>query len=298
MPTANLGIGSGLTSTLGTGTGTANLGTGSGLIANLKDAGAVAPTYGAEYQAVYDTLTTPPSEAIAAAQNTMVEALVAAGIWAKLDVFYMYAQTTNAAGEALKNWKLPGTYDATAYNAPTFTALEGFTGDNFTSYIDCNWNPSVNGVYLTQNSASIGLYSRITALENDVDAGVSDGSEHLFLYTRLSDTNFRAIINAVGNVQKPPSGWTGMFIATRSASNSQQVWYNGGYLGADSDASIGVPNANMFVLAYNNNGTRSGASSKQFSMFFAGSLLSSGEILNLTNYFETYMDSNGKGVIP
>ena len=81
--------------------------------------------YCPEYQAVYDAFTTKPSAALASLQDIMVRALIDCGAWALLDVFYNYAVHTNAAGEALINWKLPGTFDATAFNAPTFTALEG-----------------------------------------------------------------------------------------------------------------------------------------------------------------------------
>jgi len=53
----------------------------------------------------------------------------------------------------------------------------------------------------------------------------------------------------------------------------------------------------MLVLARNNAGTPEKFSTKQLSLFFAGDGLTSGEITILTNAAETYMDSNGKGVI-
>ena len=46
----------------------------------------------AEYQGVYDTLTTKPSSAIADAQNTMVCGMVTDGTWAKRDIIYLAMQ--------------------------------------------------------------------------------------------------------------------------------------------------------------------------------------------------------------
>ena len=39
--------------------------------------------FNSEYQTVYDSLTTKPPAAVASAQNTMVQSLVDAGVWAK-----------------------------------------------------------------------------------------------------------------------------------------------------------------------------------------------------------------------
>ena len=295
MPTANLGIGSGLTSTLGTGTGTANLGTGSGLVADLKDPGAAAATYGTEYQAVYDSLTTKPSDEIALVQNTMVVALVAAGIWAKLDVFYVFAQTTNGAGEALKNWILPGTYDATAYNAPTFAALEGFTAGPL-KYIDTNWNPNTNGVNYTLNACSAGTYLRTDQIASTADFGVQGGTNQILLQTNTAGYTYIRVNGSSSNLVAC-SDSRGLFIIRRSTSILPQCYRNGSIYIDGNRVSTSIPNFNMYVLAKNVEGSATLISSRQNSMFFAGGLLSEGEITAFTNAFEAYMDSNGKGII-
>jgi hypothetical protein len=73
------------------------------------------PSFCAEYQAVYDAYTTKPSDAVATIYNTMVEKLVAAGLWStQWDIVRGYGMTTNDAGEALINWINPSTFGATA----------------------------------------------------------------------------------------------------------------------------------------------------------------------------------------
>ena len=52
--------------------------------------------YCAEYQAVYDLLDTKPGADTANAQNTLVTELKTAGVWAKGDLLYVFAQRTIA----------------------------------------------------------------------------------------------------------------------------------------------------------------------------------------------------------
>jgi hypothetical protein len=60
-----------------------------------------------EYNVVYRAMTTKPAADVAEAQNDMVKTLVDNGRWSKLDIFYLYAQSTNDDGEALLDWKQP-----------------------------------------------------------------------------------------------------------------------------------------------------------------------------------------------
>jgi len=292
--TANIGSGSSLTAALKVGTDSANLGSGSGLTANLKETGAETG-YSTEYQAVYDSLTTPPSKAIATAQDTMVTALVTAGVWTKLDLFYLFAQSTNGDGEALVNWVNPGTYDATAYNSPTFTALEGFTGAN-TKYIDCNWNPNSDGVNFTLNDASVGVYSRTDVDEAKSSFGIIDGSNGTLISIRNSGHTYNRLNTTIAG-DYVDSNSLGLYILNRTASNVNDMYKNGSLVTDDTDASSSVPNYNMYVLARNNGGVSERWVTKQISMFFAGGGLTTDDITNFTNAFETYMDSNSKGVI-
>jgi hypothetical protein len=115
-----------------------------------------------QYQDVYDAFTAKPSLTIANYQDTLVRALVAAGVWAKLDLLHIYAAHANTNGEAQINWINPGTFDAVLYGTPnpSFVALEGFTSDGANGYIKPGFTPSVNSIKATQNSASLGVYKR------------------------------------------------------------------------------------------------------------------------------------------
>ena len=254
----------------------------------------------AEYQAVYDSLTTPPSAGIAAAQNTMWCALVDAGIAAKIDVFYLFAQTINTAGEALVNWKNPGTFDATAYNSPVFVALEGFTSDGISKYIDTNWNATVNGVNYTLNDCSMAGYVRTNVSEDRYICGIQDATTDIVRINprKGGDTGEWWSNNATKEVVAAQADSRGMFVITRSAVNSRTGYRNKVVWGQDAVASVNVPDGNVFVLGQNLIGTGyNSITTRQVSLFFAGANLSLGEVTTLTDTIEVYMDSNGKGVI-
>ena len=257
-----------------------------------------------EYQRIYDDLEgigTPPGAAVAAAQNTMVCGLVDAGIWAKLDIFYLFAQTTNAGGEALMNWVTTGLYNATAFNAPAFVALEGFSGDGASAYIDSNWNCNSDAINYALNSASMGAYVRTNVAENKYVFGVQDLTPDVTRVNPRLATNVGEwwINNAIKESVAAQMDSRGMYIITRSAANSRTGYRNKAVWGQDAAVSVGVPDGDVFILCQNVVGTGSNLiTSRQVSVFFAGSILDLAEVTIATDAIETYMDSNGKGVIP
>jgi len=376
--------------------------------------------YCAEYQAVYDAYTTKPSDAVAAIDNTMVSGLVSDGVWAKLDVVWVYASHTNGAGEALLDWKQPtggtdivtdGTFDtdcgvnwtcgtgwaiaggvathtgsssnisannvftngktykislrairtgassyirvyagdgsygditpgtlwgdyeviltaagnnqlifratidgcsiddvsvvewtnATAYNAPTFTAFEGFTGAD-TKYIDCNWNPSVNGVNYTQNSASQIIYVRTDIAHLNTRYGVSGSADgkNIFIMPRRSESPTKAAIETNDNTQiytaDAVSG-DGMLINTRTAAAVNKLYRNKVTIINATTTSTGIPTFSPYCLAGNDDGEATNFRPDQVSLYAFGAGLTQTDVNNITDRFETRMDALGKGII-
>jgi len=136
----------------------------------------------ADYQAVLDYATTQgytlPSSGQQTLQNQLVVDLKDGGIWSKLDTFGVFA-TDGDSDFALIDWIRLSDY--TAVNSPTFTTDVGFQGDGISSYIDSNYNPGVNNVNYSLNSASYGydqVISRTTSstTENNWGTGEPTGS--------------------------------------------------------------------------------------------------------------------------
>ena len=118
--------------------------------------------FDADYQAVLDRASTlgytAPSAAQQTLQNTLVEDLKTAGVWSKLDAFYLFA-TDGDSDYATLNFVAPSNFQATKTNSPTFTADEGFTGDGVSAYLDTNLNQANNTTNYTQDAASFGVYA-------------------------------------------------------------------------------------------------------------------------------------------
>ena len=201
----------------------------------------------AEYQAVYNSFTTPPSGPVAAAQNSMVKSLVDNGIWDKFDVFYLFAQESNGDGEALKNWKNPGTHDCTLVSAPVFASLEGFTGDGTDDALDTHWNGADDGVNYVQNDASIGFYSRTNASGNYVDVGVQATSS-ILCAASFAGNNFLRI-NGATEITAAYSNTLGLFIGNRTASNALAFYQNNSELVSGSPASAAINALDLYILA-------------------------------------------------
>jgi len=248
-----------------------------------------------EYNTVYDAMTNKPSEAVAAAQDAMVISLVADGVWAKLDFLYILANETNADSEALINWINPGTYDGVAYNSPTFTSLEGFTGNGSNAYISTGYIPSVHADNYNLASASFGVYSRTNKSEATYDMSAASGTAgDASLYLRASGdvAGFRVNNDTTSSCASTNS--SGFFIADRYSYNAMQLWRNGATLAAPTGISAtDLPDVEfkLFTTQYGNYSTR------QLSVAFAGQYLNSIDVGNFTDAIETYMDSNSKGVI-
>ena len=114
-----------------------------------------------DYQAVLDRASslgyTAPSASQQTLQNTLVTDLKTAGVWDKLDVFYVFA-TDGDSDYATLNWKAPSSFQATKVSSPTFTANQGFKGDGSSAYINTNFTPSTDGVNYQLEEASRGFY--------------------------------------------------------------------------------------------------------------------------------------------
>jgi hypothetical protein len=123
--------------------------------------GESAGAFSAEYAAVLANGTsrgaTLPSGSQQAKQNQLIVDLKTAGIWDKLDAFYMLACDGNSAF-ALINWKNPSANYGTAANVlPTFTTNGGFTGNASNQAINLNF-PANSGTNFASPNASFGSF--------------------------------------------------------------------------------------------------------------------------------------------
>ena len=249
-----------------------------------------------EYQAVYDSLTTKPSAVIASAQDVLVRALISAGVWAKLDSFYLFAQTVNSDGEALKNWINPGTFNALLVNAPVFDALAGFTTNGIDNYINLTISPS-DGPLWAQNDAAFGLYSRSDTAETAFDIGsYQTGSTISQMQLRKIGDTIEASINGNSDHAKANPDSRGLTVIVRDNATTHETFKNGVSLGTSPRVSTGVGGVPWYVGCRRLGGSPANFTTKQYSCAFTGGALTATEVSDMTNALEAYMVSNNRGI--
>ena len=251
-------------------------------------------SYTPEYQAVYDAMTTPPSSSVAEAQDDFVEYLtVTTTYWDSIDAMWVFAQESNGDGEALLEWKSGGvSNNATNVDATAFTSLEGFTGDGASDYINLNWNPTDDGSQYTQNDACmIGYFRTIENDDNNMLMGDYGSGNDSYLFW-AGGTTAQLQVNA-GNSDNPSAtNAIGVQAFVRRTSTEMIIHINGTEASA-TETSTGLTSTDFQALCAG--GVL--ASDAQVSLIIVGNGLSETAIENITTAFETYMDSNSKGIL-
>jgi hypothetical protein len=256
-----------------------------------------------EYQTVYNAFIDKPNSTVKTAQQKLVKRLVDAGIWTKRDVFYMFAQTTNGASEALKNWIDPTRANATLVNAPTFTALKGFTGALAGGkHIDTNYNPATYvGAKHTVNSncTMIGVSTNGTTDRREFGAYEPTGWRGCMMGVYAgSNVAYASNYSGPKTYSNSDPGLPGYFGMSRNVNDCD--YYNGYVHTLKTDVPNGaIYNGNFYVLDVNRNGAASYApTDRQVNYFASGGYLTPAEISEEIDAVEEYMYSIGGNIYP
>jgi len=203
-----------------------------------------------------------------------------------------------SAGEIvwIDEWDVQEWTNATVVGSPVHTIWEGYQGDG-SAVINLNWNPTVNGVNYTLNSATLGLYSRTDINEDTIDMGVRESTDYSYVVTRWGDNLYNRM-NSAGFRNQTSLDSRGMFINTRNDATDVQSYYNKTLRIDASAASTSIPNGSIYLMAYNLVG--SGPllhTNRQYSLAVAGGGFTQTDVDSLVDRFETRMDYYNKGVI-
>lgn len=270
------------------------LGAGSGTFGFTGAGNAISQAFDPDYQAVLDYATTQgytlPSAAQQDLQNQLVLDLKSAGIWDKLDLFYLPATNGNIDFARI-NWKAPsGSFNLTLFNSPTFTENQGFNGNGSTSYVDFNYVPDTDNTNLSLNSASIGFWSLDTissvtisnmGTRNDPFA---DRLMHIFNNQIRVNSDSELTVSAVTD--------SGFYIYNRVNATTVNRYVNGVLNGSGTLAvSTNLPSYSIYGCATNNAGLgASFYSSNRISCWYVASDLTS-EASAFYTAINTYLSS-------
>jgi len=246
--------------------------------------------------------TTGLSPTETAAYKAMINGMVADGVFAKLDCFYVFA--TNTATTA--NLNLIGNVRnltlATGYVSPmTFTADRGYTVPDLWSCLDTGLVPSAGGFKYTLNSAGMGVYVRNnrTTGADSYAMGVQTAATSSLSVLQLLNGGLAMIdINDAYFSQVATTTAQGSWFVNRTAPASMLLYRNGTSILTVTGATIlALPNASIYVMGNNNSGTISKASNgDQFAAAWIGGGFTATDVTNFQSRLNTYMTAVGANV--
>lgn len=236
-----------------------------------------------DYQAVLDYATTQgytlPSASQQALQNQLVVDLKDAGIWSKLDIFYVFA-TDGDSDFATINWANPNSFQCSKVNSPGFTSNVGFNSNGTSSYLNTNWNPSSNASNFQLLSNSLHYAVRNVGEAHNGARDANDGNQ--ITYTTFvqrhqgTAADFAQTITISQN-----SFWSSI---RNNTSTAQYV--NSTLTRTITNTPSTLPNLNYYICAFNNGGTPFISQSAQISFLALGDQISNSTMYNAwTTYF-------------
>lgn len=246
----------------------------------------------AEYDTVYQAMTTKPTAAYAVIDDDMVYSLDSAGFWDRMDYLLIVA-SENEDG-ALINWIKPGTYDADNVSSTAWTQFEGYTGDASADYISTNFNVSSNTVNYTLDNSSVGIYIRDNQQEAQYIFIATDGTNATGLVPRNASDQKTARVNSdLLMAGSAVLDCRGTYIVSRTADDACAVYLNGTSIDSETDTSSSIPDAEMLILST----PTPTYSDHQFSIFWImDGVADATEAAKINTIFERRMDRLGKGV--
>jgi hypothetical protein len=230
---------------------------------------------------LFAAMTIQPNRALKKAYNDCIVSLKAQSLWTKLDGVYL--EDVHDAQAARLNVVNPGTFNLTAFNLPTFTAKQGYTGNGTTAYLDTNCNPSTApGLHFTRDNACIFAWHR----ENVSDSalmGVSSAGAETFIKPAAGAGSGVFRVNSGSTSSATLSDESGLFLVNRDSSTTVQVYQNGTSIASGASASAAIPSSDLFLLR-----ERTNFSSGTVVMAGFGSSFSSTDAANLYTILSTF----------
>lgn len=247
--------------------------------------------YDADAQLYFNQLSPQPSLSYKAAIDALVIQLKADFNWALLDRLWIHG--TEYAQHATISIKNPTSTAISVSGSPTFTANVGYTGNGTTSYLNLNYNPSIDGVNFTQNSALIGVYSRLVqGSDNSVIMGRFEAGTNTALALNFGALGKLYAANANGQDIFANTTTKGFFTVTRSAAAITNLSLNGNSIASSSSASTALQNGSLYALGWNNNGTAGNFSTNQISVSVIGGAMFNNTLYSAIQTFATTIGFN------
>jgi hypothetical protein len=243
-----------------------------------------------DYQAVLDRAVflgyTLPSTDQQKKQNQVLVDLKTAGIWNKLDIFYLMANN-GSKGFAQINWKSPENFQLTDVNfTSTFIVNQGLQGSiTSTHFVETGWAPLI-GVNFTLNDAS--LYAYLFNPASNTTVPFSSGNQTQTI--RMVNEVIKRINTGFGNLTVAFNHTNVKGMKSINRVSSTQVWLSNDKIGDFRDSNstnVGTASLTQKLFVYN---TINSSNNCILSTYSAGASLVS-ENDDYVDIIQDYLDS-------
>lgn len=262
-----------------------------GIIASSGGSVAASTTYSTILARASSLGYTAPSAGVQTKQSTMMDSLKTAGLWDKLDLFYVMAGDGDSNFACL-NWVAPSLYQASKINSPTYTSLLGFSGNGSSAYLDTNWNVTL-ATKASQNNIFHGVYTN--SISPGADTGYHGGGSStaynmINSYITGGQEGFYA--NAAGAINISVGNYS---LRAVNRNNSTQITtYQDLYRNFSpfSSASAAPTSNPIYIMARGVPAPQWQAPSNvYFKIDFWGSTFSTAEVTTFKDILDTYINS-------
>lgn len=275
-----------------------------GIGKNLSPGSTPIPAYESEIMTYIAGLITPLSDGQLTLLNNFVLTLKSGmGITTLDEVFDALWIIAGETEESSLRNLIKDDHHCNKIGLPVFTALEGFE-PFLGNYLQTDYIPSSDGVRFLQDDAGMGVYQRKSRLESSSKwaMGSSDASTLSSILTFRTATTARVYSNNLTAITLAVTDNLGITSVHRYGAALTKGARNKTLGALNTNASISPPSTQGYIGCTNLNGAINGPDDAQVSMgWYSKSLISAVSQANLdclVDAFETYMDANGKGVIP
>jgi hypothetical protein len=224
--------------------------------------------------------------------NKLVLDLKSYGLWTKMKAIYpMVGASAAACSQNLKSSSFTGTFTS----GWTF-ASTGVTPNGTSAYMDSGLNMSLQ---LNQNNAHISVYLRTNVTSATVSIGASGAGANngMYIYPKLVGTSayFSAFNSTNGNSAGTVSSSLGLFIASRLSSTSEQFFQNTSKTSNTNNSSTPA-SRNIYIGAFNNNGSTSDYDTRQNALATIGDGLTDTEVTNFYTSVQAFQTTLSRQV--
>lgn len=247
----------------------------------------------AEAEALAERFTTPPTDARKLLIDNLVGSLKSAGVWSKLDAFYVMAAETEQAGQ--RNW-VKDAHNLNPVNSPTFTTDRGYDFNGTTQYLNTQYTPSTQAVQYALNSASAFVWCTEDVQADTYAMAVNGTGGLMGIIPRRNVNQYLSALNSstvTGTTTGTVGDSKGLTHVDRSSSVLTTTYKDGTSATTNTVVSAALPDFPIFLGARNVVGTPGSPDTRAQAAAGIGASLGSTAAAALHTALNTYLVAVG-----